>query len=67
MCISLPWKIEMGMACLRTILRDESQADGNSLLHSSSPTLNPTNQPNMYDEQFTFLDNLHVCSKSPKA
>ena len=33
------------MACLRTILRDESETVGNSPQRSSSTTLNPTNQP----------------------
>ena len=39
------WKIEIVMACLWTILRDESQTVGSSSLRSSNPTLNPT-QPN---------------------
>ena len=42
---SLPWKIKIVMACLRIILCDESQTVGNSPLRSSSPMLNPTNQP----------------------
>ena len=42
---SPPWKIKIVMACLRTILRDESQAIGNSPIRSSSPILNPSNEP----------------------
>ena len=40
-----PWRIKIVMACLRTILRDESPTVGNSSLYCSSPTLNPTYQP----------------------
>ena len=41
---SLSWWIKIAVACLRIILRDESQVVNNIPLHSSSPTLNPTNQ-----------------------
>ena len=44
---SPPWKIKIVMACLQTILRDESQTIGNSPLCSSGPTLNSTNQPDL--------------------
>ena len=40
-----PWKIKIVMACLRPILRDESQNVSNSPLRSSSPTLNPPTNP----------------------
>ena len=38
---SPPWWIKIVMACLRTILGDESQTIGNSSLRFSSPMLNP--------------------------
>ena len=40
-----PWHIKILMACLWTILSDESQTVGNSILRCSSPTLNPTYVP----------------------
>ena len=39
------WQIKIVMACLQTILRDESQTISNSLLCFCSPTLNPTYLP----------------------
>ena len=53
---STPWKIKIVMACLRTILRDEPQTVSNSQLRSSSPTLNPYNQPT----DTTFHDVKHI-------
>ena len=41
---SPPWKTKIVMACVRNILRVESQTVCSSPLRSSSPTLNPTNR-----------------------
>ena len=43
-----PWYIKIMMACLRTILRNESQTVGNSPLCCSSLTLNPTYLPELF-------------------
>ena len=42
---SPPWRIKIVMACLRTILKDESKTVGNSPLCCFSPTLNRTYLP----------------------
>ena len=41
------WWIKIVMACLRTILKDESHTVGSSPLHCSSAMLNPTYLPTM--------------------
>ena len=61
--LSPPWWMKIAMACVRIILRDESQTVGNSLLHYSSPTLNSTNQQcdlNLYSTTFFFINTLIV-------
>ena len=42
--LSHAWRIKIGMACVRIILRVESQITGNSPLLSCSLNLNPNNQ-----------------------
>ena len=49
---SPPWRIKIVIACLQTILRDESQTVGNSPQRFSSPTLNPTYVP--FSSRFKF-------------
>ena len=41
---SLLWKIKNVMTCLLTNFRGDSQTAGNSPMHTSIPTLKPTNQ-----------------------
>ena len=57
---SPPWKIKIVMSCLRIILRDGVESFGNSPQHSSSPKLNPTNQPMINKKQilprYTIID-----------
>ena len=51
-----PWRIKTVIACLRTILWNDSQIVGNSPLHSSSPTLTAFNQPvNLWNKHFPFF------------
>ena len=64
------WRIKIVIACLWTILRDESQTIGNSLLRSSSPKLKPTNQPTITPKLITYNSTCdqslckHVCVRA---
>ena len=61
--ISPPWRITIAMACLRIILRDESQTIVNSpLALLFSPTLNPLNTLPILEMWHGILQKSKTCS-----
>ena len=54
---SPPWRVKIGMGCLRIILRDESQTVGSSPLRSSGPTLKTPNPTQFILQLFSVSEN----------